>query len=172
MKKIIILSLALVLALAVVGVGYAGWFATLVVNGTVNTGSLEASIVEVIDGATDTEDEGKDYSSIECYVDQDGVLQVTVIGAYPSIWYTNEFLVYNIGTIPLHIYAVNVCNPDPDNYNIDVVIDGMDAGYVQLHPDGPPATGRVTVHLEQSAPELSQLSFSAAIECCNWNETP
>ena len=167
MKKIIILSLALILALAVVGVGYAGWFATLVVNGTVNTGSLDASIVEM--GGYDTEPTEKNVSGITCEV-IDGVLIVTVTNAYPSITYTNEFVVTNTGTIPLHIYDV-ILGSVPADVDITVEVDGMSGGYVQLHT-GESASGRVTVHLQQTAAENDTICFSATIECCNWNEIP
>jgi len=44
MKKIGLLSLALVLALGTLGVGYALWFDEVTIEGTVNTGSVEISI--------------------------------------------------------------------------------------------------------------------------------
>jgi len=44
MKKIGLLSLALVLALGTLGVGYALWFDEVTIEGTVNTGNVEISI--------------------------------------------------------------------------------------------------------------------------------
>ena len=44
MKKIGLLSLALVLALGALGVGYAAWTDTITIEGTVNTGSVGGSI--------------------------------------------------------------------------------------------------------------------------------
>jgi len=46
-KKIGLLSLALVLALGALGVGYAMWQDTVTIEGTVNTGSVEISIEDL-----------------------------------------------------------------------------------------------------------------------------
>ncbi|MBA7566770.1 hypothetical protein ES708_08466 [subsurface metagenome] len=47
MKKIGLLALALVLALGTFGVAYAAWTDTIYIEGTVNTGSVDLSIVEL-----------------------------------------------------------------------------------------------------------------------------
>jgi len=47
MKKIVLLSLALVLALGGMGVGYAMWSDTVVINGSVATGTLDVSFDDV-----------------------------------------------------------------------------------------------------------------------------
>ena len=47
MKKIGLLSLALVLALGALGVGYAAWTDTITIEGTVNTGSVDLQVVEL-----------------------------------------------------------------------------------------------------------------------------
>ncbi|MCD6391565.1 MAG: hypothetical protein J7L92_06220, partial [Dehalococcoidia bacterium] len=47
MKKIGLLSLALVLALGTLGVGFAMWQDTVTIEGTVNTGSVDLDIEEL-----------------------------------------------------------------------------------------------------------------------------
>jgi predicted ribosomally synthesized peptide with SipW-like signal peptide len=51
MKKIAILALSLVLALGVLGIGYAKWSDTVTINGTVNTGTVKVGVLDV--GTTD-----------------------------------------------------------------------------------------------------------------------
>ena len=46
MKKIGLLSLALVLALGALGVGYAAWTDTITIEGTVNTGSVDINAIK------------------------------------------------------------------------------------------------------------------------------
>ena len=44
MKKILLLSLALVMALGTLGVGYAAWTDRVTIGGTVNTGTLDVVV--------------------------------------------------------------------------------------------------------------------------------
>ena len=98
MKKIIILGLTLVLALAVVGAGYAGWSQNLYINGTVETGYLSAKIVEGQGSSADI------VCTVDVTLETDDTLTVTLLNAIPGT-YTNSFTIVNTGSIPLTLDA-------------------------------------------------------------------
>ena len=127
MNKIVLISLALVLALGSLGVGYALWSDTMYLNGTVQTGTLEweylrtpeapgepprPPIVTHDDNPLDPPDFLKDVASTSwIYVDSDSdgdfdTLELTIDNAYPG--YTNHcaFWVHGKGSVPLHIEKV------------------------------------------------------------------
>jgi len=106
MKKVTLLGMVLVLCLAAVGIGYAGWVKDLDINGTVNTGTYDVVFEEA--GGWDTEATDKNVSEIQCVIDAEGVLQVTLIDAYPCIDYYNEVDIHCVGTVPAHIYAYEI----------------------------------------------------------------
>ena len=138
MKKIGLLSLALVLALGTLGVGYAMWFDTLEIDGTISTGSLEIIFASQYDndpatGANDPCEAGswnistgtpvwegsrynKDYASIastfEGYMqgtDLDGdYATVTVNNAYPCYWGSVIWDIKNVGLIPVKLWSANL----------------------------------------------------------------
>jgi len=47
LKKIIFICMALVMALGALGIGYASWFDTVAIKGTVNTGSVDLNVTRV-----------------------------------------------------------------------------------------------------------------------------
>ena len=164
MKKVLVLGMVLVLCLAVVGVGYAGWVKNLDIEGTVNTGNVELVITEL--GSSDNEADGKDVSWITCEVIGD-ILFVDVTNAYPCITYVNEFLITSTGTVPMHIEIVTLSDV-PAWAEVSVVLDGTLP--IQLH-EGGCVTGRVIVHLLNPAPQGEVLTFSATINAIQYNET-
>ena len=164
MKKVFAIGMVLVLCLAVLGVGYAGWVKDLQIEGIVNTGSCDLVMVEV--GGSDNEAPDKDVSGIECYV-MDDILWVQVSNAYPCITYVNEFEILSTGTVPMHIEIVTLSDI-PEWAEVSVVLDGQLP--IQLH-EGDSVRGRVIVHLLNSAPQTSMLQFSATINAIQYNET-
>ena len=162
MKKAIGMFAALVLALAMTGVAVAHWSETLKINGTVNTGVLDAewSVGE----SWDDEPENKDVSSITCWVDEENAhkLHVKVTNAYPCINYYQEIDIHNTGTIPLHINGITVVAPDC----ITVVMPGWEN--VQLHPSET-VEGTLVVHVEQCAEENTTYEFEVTVIVNQWN---
>jgi len=113
MKKAIGMFAALILALGMTGIAYATWSETLIISGTVKTGTVDVAWSEV--GSWDTEPEGKDVSWIACEIDVEkpNLLHVTVHNAYPSIDYYNVVDIHCVGSIPVHLYGVSIPPTDP-----------------------------------------------------------
>jgi hypothetical protein len=84
MRKIGLLSLALVLALGALGVGYAHWTDTITIQGTVNTGSVNINV--------------EYYSGTDIYKDLDTDGMVTVYWVKDA----NGVVVWSTGTPPTH----------------------------------------------------------------------
>jgi len=147
MKKIGLLSLALVLALGTLGVAYAMWFDTLEIDGTISTGSLEIIFASQYDndpatGADDPCEAGswnissgtpvwdggrytKDYASIASTF-EDEFATISVNNAYPSYWGSVIWDVKNVGLIPVKFWSVNLTELSKGNsewpVNVELVI--------------------------------------------------
>lgn len=176
MKKAMGMFAALILALGMSGLAYATWSETLMISGTVNTGTVDVEWSE--DGSWDTDDypyapEGKDVSGITCVIDGDTLI-VTVTNAYPCIDYYNVVDIHCVGTIPVHLYEVFTSIPDPNvlveiSYYEDsgctvpavlpVQLHTCDRIYVEIH-----------VHITQDAIQNHAYTFTAQIDAVQWNK--
>lgn len=128
--------MALLLALATVGVGYGLWSKVLTIQGTVRTGEVNAelSIEEVDEGDAglvadngidqDNEIEGKDIADCQASLvatvppdlDNAGpqLMKITINNAYPSFSCFVNFNVENTGTIPIKVDQPHIVSaPDP-----------------------------------------------------------
>ena len=131
MKKIGLLCLALVLALGTLGVGYAMWFDTVTIEGTVDTGSLDLSFDwqeppsaseyywgeggQLVSG----EYLGKEVATtVAWYSDEETdivtakkgyeTLNILVDNAYPGYIARVTFLLHNIGSVPLDVVRYEI----------------------------------------------------------------
>ncbi len=124
----------MVMALAVVGVGYALWFEDLKIHGDVTTGELDLDFsgpyiydyFETCDRDPDTAlpDCPLKFDTVNCEaLFEEGVmgtqvggnvetdltdpdwLGITVTGAYPSYTCQVTFDIHNAGTVPVHLFA-------------------------------------------------------------------
>jgi len=165
MKKIGLICLALVLALGVLGVGYGLWDKTVYIDGTVNTGEVNA--IMSVGECYDDEIPEKDYSSISCELAADPqILLVTITDAYPCITYTCEFDITNTGTVPVKINAITMNGNVPGEVGVTEIAVGD-----QIDPQDS-AYGALTVHLSNDAEEKSTYTFKVAIWLVQWNEYP
>ncbi len=120
MKKSVIISLALVLALAVSGFTYALWGGNMFINGSVGTGTYDVwCFWENNNDPGTTVDPGKTMhvgtTETSMQADDNGKLtigNVTVTNAYPGYTSTGQFCVHNRGSIPVKVMSVNVTNPN------------------------------------------------------------
>jgi len=110
MKKIGLLSLALVLALGTLGIAYAAWTDTITIEGTVNTGTLNIDPVA--------------FSSTYIYKDTDS----DEIATYFEVKNALGQVVYFEGTIPEHKVLVASAVSEPDGE------DAVSFNYSNLFP--------------------------------------
>jgi len=133
MKKIGLLSLALVLALGTLGVAYAHWTDTITIEGTVNTGSVDIN-VEYYSGTDIYKDVSNDGIVVVKWVkdatgqiiwsngtppangilvawacaepgEENDTVVVTYNNTFPCQNLTADFIVHYTGTVPAHVYA-------------------------------------------------------------------
>jgi len=162
--KIGIVFLVLVLALGALGVGYARWAENLSLEGTVNTGNINA--IWSIEAVGDSEPEGKDVSSISAVIVGD-TLEVTITGAYPCIDYWVDFNIESTGSVPIHLGSlVPGVSTLPAGTTVLITPDPLGT---QLHL-GNIFLGTLTVHLYNDAEELTNYTFSYSIEYAQYNE--
>jgi hypothetical protein len=169
MKRLSVLAVLLMVALAVLGLGFARWTETLNIEGTVSTGNLDAQFVSL--NCYDDEPVAKDYSDIDCWVDESDPrkLWITIKNAYPSINYYCEFDLQNTGSIPFHVDSVVVNTGSlPEGATVDVR--GIEKSE-QVHPNEY-KHGIVHVHLNNTAAENADYTFSITINVGQWNEQP
>jgi hypothetical protein len=137
MKRIGLISLALVLALGTLGVAYAMWYDTLEIEGTISTGEVIVKFDSQYDndpetGANDPCEEGewifpvdgdpywyggrynKDYASVGSTYNNplDGKANhkatITVLNAYPSYWASVLWDIKNVGLVPVKLWSVTL----------------------------------------------------------------
>jgi len=168
MKKIGLLCLALVLALGVMGVGFALWDKTVYIEGTVNTGEVN---MEVLSAASDDPsgsiDPGKDkdvgMTTAQINEDKQRVT-VTVTNGYPCYEVYLHFSVQNVGTVPVRLQAINVINLNPC-----ITVEAWDGLGEQLEP-GDRRDNSMRIHVEQCADELATYTFTVEFYYVQYNE--
>lgn len=182
MKKFTLICLALVLALGTLGVAYAMWDKTLYVEGTVDTGEVNAKIGSIASddpaGTTDPyygdlvgmpekpEYPLKDVATTTCGIDEYDNQRGWVIidDGYPCYWVAVHLTVYNNGTIPIIYEGVDVTQVpgcitcDPGN-SVGEQIDPYD------HLDY-----TVYFHVEQCANENDTYKFAFGFHFVQYNE--
>ena len=172
MKKLLVLGLGTVIALATLGVGQALWLTSLSVDTTVKTGSVD--LEWSIEGpGWDLEPPEKDVSSIECVTDGDTLL-VTLQNAYPENDYFCTFDVHSVGTVPVHLSELVFSDLAP---GIEVRVQDQNSfpvcfAGIQLHQsDSVWAT--LHMHLTNEVPNASTTyTFTGEITAFQWNEAP
>jgi hypothetical protein len=109
-----ILSIVLLLSLGIMGVGYAGWTATALVDGTAETGSWVGVLDEPVAIS----------QNITLDVEPPDILDVSVSNALANTTYTGSFEVNNVGTVPIRIGSIDFDLPP----NVTASVSGVSAG--------------------------------------------
>ncbi len=103
MKKLGLIILSLVMAISVIGVGYAAWTDQLFIDGTVTTGNFG-----VIFSASSPETDTDPYAQTTCVISDDGkTATFKVTGAYPGYTGTASLTIENTGTVPATLAATD-----------------------------------------------------------------
>ncbi len=162
MKRVGILGLVVVLALAVVGIGFGHWSKMLYINGTVDTGELNLCFFSAISNDSGvTIDPGKDkhVGTTEVYCadpwdpEQPGpvvpcqqAIMMVVENAYPCYEAGIEYMIWNVGTIPAKIQSIKI-NGTPVVPGQTVTIGWLEITHTtlevgtQIDPEDPPVPG-------------------------------
>lgn len=121
-KKPLFLTISLMLALSMMGVGYAYWTDTLTITGSITTGTLDG--YWSVPGAPDFHwgsNQWKDVAEVtELYAlpgsgpDLLDELYVTVANAYPGLEVWVHVGIHYIGSVPAHIRTPIVINDLPE----------------------------------------------------------
>lgn len=180
-----LLLMALVVALAAIGVASALWSKTLTVDGSVSTGTVDMTLVYggSYENETYVENNLKDVASCTAgwVGDNSDELVVRVENGYPSFECWAEFEIMNTGTIPIHIYQPDLTiNAGPDELTVElldapytlpdnVVVDACYADDTQLHA-GDVAYCAMYIHVEQGAMQDHTYTFTGTIEGRQYNE--
>jgi predicted ribosomally synthesized peptide with SipW-like signal peptide len=182
------LFMVLVILLALLGVGYALWSDTLVIDGTVHTGNVDMAF-----SPCSTNDEGtsvdpgyeKDVASCECALAPgnhgDGnvdtgndLMTITINNGYPSYSCEVNYDMTNVGTIPVHLYSVTEdYDPSVLDYTQDcqnATGDPVGIGY-QLHP-GDDVDCTIGLHVRQEAAEGGTYTLHKEYLWGQFNEGP
>lgn len=189
-----VLFMILVIALALLGVGYAFWSETLTIQGTVQTGEVDVEFstydpVECVDtqaGLCQEEPTLKDAAA-ECVAKFEGPvvdpndpsnsgpdkLLVTVTGMYPGYHCKVSFDVTSTGNVPVHVKLPKAAPTNPTWIKPD--FSGCYQDGVQLHQGQ--STGKCTIDLaftNATAPieNSDPIIFGWTILAHQWNEDP
>jgi hypothetical protein len=161
-----ILFMVLVGMLAAIGTGYALWSKTLNIEGTVNTGTVDADFDSASASDTGT-DPGYDKDVASCTVSgvNSQTLTITIDNGYPSYTCDVDFTVTNTGTVPVKVHSFDTSGVPSQ---LDVTLTGLPIG-TQIDA-GLEAPGDVHIHVNQTADQGATYTFSASIQLNQWNE--
>jgi hypothetical protein len=168
MKKILVLSLVSIMALAVLGVGYATWQKVLFIDGTVSTGNVD--VYWTTDIGYSSEGDIKQISTGSCVVEGD-TLVFKVATAYPSVWYRCDFDVHSAGSIPVHLAPIEILSPMDPCADFQITEPVTASGSNQLH-QGDTAWGSIVVHLDNSCRQSTDLGFLLRMIAHQYNLPP
>jgi hypothetical protein len=186
-KKIAAICIVLLVAMAVVGVGYARWYELLFVDVTVETGEVDVVwSLEDFDDIGDEDPLKEEWSWIEAAIvtgqNPDDTLDIDIFNAYPCIEYYVDFNIENVGTIPVHVWNV-LCegNLPPEFVTMTDMAGAPIPEGMQLHP-GEIFYGKIVIHLENTwTDETGQVhdtledttyTLQCTIDASQWNEDP
>ena len=158
----------LMVALMAVGFAYAMWDKTLFIDGTVNTGEVDAYFTTATSNdPPGTIDPGydKDVGCTEVIGEREQTLIVTVTNGYPCYSSRIDYTIDNIGSIPVKVQSFTVTVPPAE---VTVTITEIAVG-TQIDADQS-VPGSIVIHVEQEADELAQYTFSVEIYLVQWNE--
>jgi len=181
----------LVIALAILGVGYALWSETLTISGTVNTGEVDVEFSvhdpeECVDvnGVLTCPEPPEKADVANCTVEWLGPdgdsevdlgpdqLVVTIDGMYPSYHCKVSFDVTSTGSVPVHVWLPEPSGDIPEWVATD--FNGCYEDGVQLHQGDTTGLCTMDIHFtnEQAPPEGSSHTFGWTILATQWNEDP
>ncbi len=163
-----LLTIAVVLALALMGVAYALWSETLSISGTVSTGAVDVAFQNATDD-DDGIDPGYDKNVADCTVElgaNGDSMTINITNGYPSYTCTVSYEFFNSGTIPVILNDISESIPP----ELTVMQTGPEEGY-QLDANQH-AEATIAIHVDQEAEENENYTLSKSFWWVQWNEYP
>jgi hypothetical protein len=153
-----LLSIALLVSLCVMGIGYAGWTDTVSIDGTVEMGHIEVVLSPDTTGSS---------SNISCSLSIPHTLHITL--TYPgSGTYTYGFTIDNTGTIPVKIQSIDIDTsgvPGGVDVSVKGVVKNTQIEQAGVYPDH--VEGMVEVIVDENYG--GTFSFDVAFSFVQWN---
>ena len=186
MRKAISLFAITIIALIIVSVSYAMWSKALYINGTVNTGDINAVWIKVsnldppgppahYDPNPDGTYKDKDVGSTEVSGNGTQTLTIAVHNGYPSYYNDLEIHWKYIGSIPAYFVSIEVT---PQGFKLASDYGANDGpiwvkvtnGYpIQVH-NGDEGAHSLEIHVEQCAEQGATYTFTVELLFVQWNE--
>lgn len=161
-----LLAIAVVVALALVGVAYAWWSETLTINGTVQTGVVNVEFRNASDDDNGI-DPGYDKNVADCTesVSEDGnSMTIAITNGYPSYTCTVSYAFSNPGTIPVKLQSVT------GNIPPELGVTQTGPGVGDQLDAGQSVTATIAIHVEQGAAQNANYSLTKSFEWVQWNQ--
>jgi hypothetical protein len=162
--KVGAILLAVLVMLALAGVGYGIWTDQIEISGTIEAGTVSAEI----DGYVCMAD------PISCNIITstlpNDTLQITLTGATADTEYRVWFILKNIGSIPVNINSIQVI-PSLPPPNISVRVEDLGGGSlvgVQLEQSGTDSTADGYVYVTPDTDDTT--TFQVKFEFVPWNK--
>jgi len=187
-KKLTAIFATMLIALCLAGVSYAMWDKTLYINGTVNTGDVNAIWTSAanldppappisLDLNPDFTRKDKDVGSTTVTGVGTQTLTVTINNGYPSYFNDIEIEWKYTGSIPAYFVSITII---PNGFTLATSYGANDGpiwvhvvdGYpIQVH-QGDTGAHSFKIHVEQCAAELATYTFTVKLLFVQWNEYP
>lgn len=188
------MALLLLVAVAALGVGYGLWSKLLLIEGTVETGEVDAIWVPFVEPnillCNDNEpflDDPKEVGGVSGLIDLEDpqIAHFTITNGYPGYRAECQVEYVNVGTIPLFVEAIEFI-PGPELNNCTVVQDATGSFEAscdeltvrwsnnlctQLDPGDLPLGSSLRVQVEQPANEEWTYTFDIGVLLVQWNES-
>ena len=172
LNRIGILAIALIVAFGVMGAAYGAWVDDIYITGSLSTSSVDASLAcgTCWEEANDVETE-VDGTDIDC---SGGSMTLTII-VYDALevddtmkdvdYYCSFTVTNNSSSLPIKITDMDLSG---SYTGVAAEIEDLTEGTV-IDP-GPPATGKVHIHLITDASVGEDLTFTLTVTVARWNE--
>jgi len=155
-----------IMALAGTSAGYALWSETLTIDGTITTGDVDVEWsyygYEII--------QEKEISTMDVTFSEN-TMTVTILNAYPCVWYYVYFDIHCVGSIPVHFGPWTIIEDLPADATFTLTDFDYETTQTQLHTCEF-VDGILEIHLENDATELTTYTFTATITAYQYNEYP
>ncbi len=182
--------LVLVIALSVMGVGYALWSETLTIQGNVQTGEVDVAIADAtvaecvdVNGVLTCPEPAAKADAANCTIAYGGsteqgddgasLLKVTVTGMYPSYHCKVDFKVKSLGNVPVHVWLPEAVGTIPEWVSTN--FENCYADGTQLHQNQSTNACTMDLHFTNDTAPLENsgpYTFSWNILATQWNEDP